>query len=204
MAATLRAPVGLDPLQVAGARGDLSVYWEQPSEGIAAAGFGVAGVEEASERQAVFEVLGRLAANGHLEWTGDAPRPFGPWFGGLAFDLSRAPSNGWTGFPLARWILPELLVWVRGGQGFLTVFERKGAGVTPERLQQRLLAALEVLPRGRREPSRSVRKLSLRGDPPGWRRLMEAALSAIGSAALSKVVTARAIVAAAESDFEVL
>jgi hypothetical protein len=112
-ATTVRAPAGLDPLAVAGTRGDLSIYWEQPSEGIAAAGFGVAGVEEASERPAVFEALGRLADNGRIAWLGEGPRPFGPWFGGLAFDLSRMPANGWTGFPLARWILPELLVWAR-------------------------------------------------------------------------------------------
>ncbi len=204
LAATVRAPVGLDPLSVAGTRGDLSIYWEQPSEGIAAAGFGVAGVEEASERHQVFEVLARLAANGHIEWLGDSPRPFGPWFGGLAFDLSRAPSNGWTGFPLSRWILPELLVWIRGGQAFLTAFAPRGAGATPERLRQRLAAAAEAVPRGRREPSRPVRELSLQVDPAGWRKLMESALSAISAASLSKVVAARAIDASARSEFEIL
>lgn len=203
-AVTIAASAGVDPLAVAGTRKELSVYWEQPAQGLAVAGFGVAAVEQASERAAALDILSRLETDRWLRWADEGPRPPGPWFGGLAFDLSQAPSNGWTGFPLARWILPELLVWTRAGRSYVTGFASAGRAGAKEELRQRLRAVAERLPSGRHEASGEHRALSVRADPAAWGRLMEEALSAIDAGALSKVVVARSIDVEARADFDLL
>jgi len=178
VAVTVPAPSRVDPLALAGVRSGLSIYWEKPSEGTALAGFGVAAVEEATERESAFALLEKLSQEDIL-W-GQGPRPEGPWFGGLAFDLSRQLTNGWTGFPLSRWILPESMVWTRNNESYITGFARAGS-VTQEQLLSRVRALSIQLPSGRREPSQPKKELSVRADPSAWATLMEEALSAIGA-----------------------
>jgi len=201
VAATVPAPASVDPLAVPGARSGLSIYWEKPSDGMAVAGFGVAGVEEATEREAAFALLSRLGRD-DFHWV-QGPRPQGPWFGGLAFDLARMPTNGWTGFPLARWILPEVLVWTRGSEAYVTGFAREGS-LSPEHLLARLEEIRAQLPSGRREPSPPKGELSVRADPQAWAALMQAALASIKAEVVSKVVVARPIDVTAPADFDTL
>src|SRR5438045_3026334 len=83
LAVTLAMP-RVDPLAVPAARTDWVCYWEQPSLGEAAAGFGKAAVELASERSAVFESLSRLCRPDQVHWVAphgaprSAPRPARP------------------------------------------------------------------------------------------------------------------------------
>lgn len=207
MAVTASAPA-VDPLGVARARGGLSAYWEQPSEGIAVAAFGAAAVREADNRAGALDLLSRLGDPAQFEWLGSEPvqgMP-GPWFGGLAFDLSRPPSNEWRGFPAARWLLPELLVWTRGGRTLLTAFAPIGpdARATERQLTEQLQVERDRRPRNSGPSHPPVQLLRTHADKAAWARLVETSLAAIQAGTLSKVVAARIIEATAASPFEPL
>ena len=130
VAETLEGPLGRDRCPwrwTGGACLGLSIYWEQPPRGWR----WPASELQAWKRPPIGRRPSRCSrawATAGFDWPAGAPRPPGPWFGGLAFDLSQTLTNGWTGFPLARWLLPELLVWTRGGQTFLTVLRPPGRG----------------------------------------------------------------------------
>lgn len=205
LAVTLPAP-SVDPLAAAEERADLSVYWEQPSLGEAAAGFGTALVMQAAQRKAAYELLAEVCRPGQVRWAGaaDVPLPRGPWFGGMAFDLACAPGAEWSGFPAARWVVPELLIWTRAGQSFVTSFapSQDGADAQLQRMEERLRAALATLPVHLREPLSRRNTLNVQSNEVAWHKLVTTALSAIDVGALSKVVAARAIDVAARESFE--
>ena len=203
-AVTIAAP-SVDPLVVARGRGDLSVYWEQPSEGVAAAAFGCVARREAMDRPSALDLLQELADPHQIAWLGSEPiqgMP-GPWLGGLAFDLSRVPSPEWRGFPAARWLLPELLLWRRGARTFLTGFAPGEPGAA-ERLHEKLATARAHLPHGAWQPLPQPPLLQTRADREDWARLVRVSLDAIDSGSLSKVVGARVIHATAAAPFEPL
>ena len=153
-----------------------------------AAGFGVAAevVAEPGEALTWMHRMERPV----LSASPDAPPP-GPWFGGMAFDLSCAPTGVWAGFPAARFVVPELLVLRRGLQTTLHAF---GAGPDGARQAgQRLQAAPSML---RVERTRQVREgrpvvpLFQRDD---WFQHGELALAALRRGTVSKVVLARSL-----------
>lgn len=153
--------------------------WHHPAEGLRVTAYG-----EAARREGpLAEVLPDLEAA--VAWPQGAPEPPGPWFGALAFDSAQPMGPSWRGFAPARWTLPALLCWSRGGRHFAAAF---GEGCE-ERLRR--VVALDR-PAARGAPARIV-SVGQPGDRARWDALVARALSAIGAGALDKVVLARAI-----------
>src|SRR5512140_3124702 len=119
---------GADPLALSRCFAlPLTMYWEAGGEAVA--GLGVVRDEVARSAAEAWELVARLWRQDGISWLGHAARPPGPWFGGMAFDVDAAPAGAWRGFPVARWTLPELLVWRRSGETFITVV---GAAAGPD------------------------------------------------------------------------
>ncbi|MEW5850698.1 MAG: isochorismate synthase [Myxococcota bacterium] len=117
---TNRVPGDPHPLAVAHDHGVPVVAWASPAQDEWALGFGVAHEVVVPSHSALRELLAPLC---------DSPAPVpgmpGPWFGGVAF----APAQGrglWSGFGVARFVVPERLLWRRDGATWLTRF-RPGA-----------------------------------------------------------------------------
>lgn len=180
----------IDPLR-ASALEPLSLYWEDPAEALAIAGLGVAAtrsVEWGGDVAGCLRQLERLQPSDAV--LAEVPFPFGPWFGGVAFDPTRPGDAAWAGFGASRWILPRVWVWnYRGTCGLMTV-EPRGAPprLSLDDLADRLIAA-PPLP-DRKEAGAGA---EVQVDRPGWDRRMERALEAIRAGALEKVVLARPI-----------
>ncbi len=174
----------IDPLLADGC-GQPSFFWFDPSRELCAMGFGVA-AECTPEAQGIEAAYAAIASPLPFEQRG-RPAP-GPWFGGVAFDPSRhSAEGGWEGFPRARWVLPEVLVWTERDQSFVTTYAR-GHEHAPVALWSREL-----------EPQ-PARQLSLSADRPGWDRLIADCLGAIEKGELKKVVAARPIEVALDAE----
>lgn len=150
--------------------GEPVFFWDDPAGPLSAAGFGVAA-------QAPFHALAAVRVEV------DHPGLPGPWFGGIAFDrLRHRPLGTWSGFETSRFILPQALVWRRGGRAWLTCFAREGARMNAD---VRQLA----------EPSwrAAGTRLELEGGRARWGEVLRAFLEAIRAQEVSKVVAAREI-----------
>jgi len=188
-AVTLPAPE-VDPLASAASLGAaISVHFERPSDGISVIGAGVLAEERADRGAEALELLARLADPARIGFRGGDPRPPGPWFGGLAFDLAASPGALWEGFPPSRWVLPRVLLWRRAGEVHLTGFAAPSQGPELERELQGIRERLASRPPPRAAPA----ALSARSDRPAWDGLVAAALAAIRGGAMKKVVLARPI-----------
>src|SRR5215831_1231951 len=145
--AAMTAPVDLlDPLAAAERLGTPAFVWEKPSTRDSLVGFGVLASVEAPQPGMIAGLVDCLAAPGQFHWLQTSlPRPPGPWFGGIAFDPQRTAKESWEGFPPSRWILPELLVWIRGRQAYLTAFHPAAGpdGHARVSLEKRLAQARE-------------------------------------------------------------
>src|SRR5262245_41579074 len=97
-----------DPLAALGFFGEPPVaFFESPSREESWIGFGTAWESAASGRAEALGLL-RAISGPDVVPQEEGPRPPGPFAGGMAFDLSRAPGAGWSGFPGARWRLPRV------------------------------------------------------------------------------------------------
>lgn len=194
-AVTIDVAAGLDLLSASLASGlELVAYWEQPSEGIAAAALGSAAVRTADDAVGAFALIEELARPQAIALRGALPA-VGPWFGGVAFDLQKRSTGAWSGFPTARWVLPELLLVSTPSGTALTAFAAlsgEDLAATHGRLERQLHATAQRLsaPARFREGT-SIR--ALREDRGDWNRLIETALHAIDGERLTKVVAARDI-----------
>lgn len=184
----------MDPLAAFARLGGASLYWEKPLAGEAAVGFGVAGSVEDVQPERTWRALDQLSSARQVAWLNgaSAERPPGVWFGGLAFDLQRRAASNGSEFPPSKWILPELLVWRRGGRSYVTGFQPRGADGAAERVKERA-AALEALGLGLWQFESASAQLRTWSDPKRWRELVDRALRAIEARSLSKVVLARVI-----------
>ncbi|MHB8875743.1 MAG: isochorismate synthase [Myxococcaceae bacterium] len=187
----------VDPLAAVRGMGLLTAYWERPGADEAYAGVGLVAEAAAERPDEVGVLLARLSSPGTIEWLGAPGEVPGPWFGGLAFDARRPPSPEWAGFPVSRWVLPELLVCTRGGRTELAAFAPLEGGETAVRcrLRERLDRARAALaaPLAPAPLHPVATEPEARSDRPAWNRLTAAALEAIAEGQLEKVVLARAI-----------
>jgi salicylate biosynthesis isochorismate synthase/menaquinone-specific isochorismate synthase len=166
---------------------------------MALAAFGTRDVRWAEDAEVAYRLLAQLSSPGAIGWTQPPHlRPWGPWMGGMAFDVSRSPGPLWAGFPLAKWWLPEVVVWRRGEETFLTGFAP--ATLTARELELDLSRAAASLAEAQL-PRPAPRRLSIRGDRAAWERLLGASLKEIAEGRLSKVVVARAIDIESETPF---
>jgi isochorismate synthase len=200
---TLRAPAGaLDRFLAAPIAGE-ALVWDPPSPECGAqawslAGRGVAALVEGhgpeapgAVRARASRILERIVERCHPS-TVEAPPP--RFFGGLAFRPADEPDPVWQGFSAASFAIPRWLYGERGDAAFLrlTVDAQllEDEGSFRAELDS-VLASLEgrepidaALPQ---KPARIVDVSS----PATWGALVEAALAAIGTGALEKVVAAR-------------
>ncbi|MCA2981041.1 MAG: isochorismate synthase [Myxococcaceae bacterium] len=141
----------------------LSVAWVNPSRRTWVVGLGVCGEGGGEVRQ-------------------DVELPAGPWFGGWAFDASRA----WPGFDAERWVLPEVLAFWDGARTHLVAYGREG---TPRAvLEARLDRVTEVEPVVER--GRVTRQAD---DRQAYEGLVARGLEYLRSGGCSKLVLARAL-----------
>lgn len=154
----------------------LTVYWACPDRGEYAWGWGVA-------------ADGPVSIDG---WENLSGKVSGPRFGGWAFDAARA----WEGFPSERWVVPRVLVTLRGEQAWAVGF---GPGSTVELEQLRDAVTIVSAPVG------SARALVIeQGDRRAWGALVEKVLSAINAGELDKAVAARVVNVRAAEPWEAL
>lgn len=168
--------------------------WERSAEQSGAVGFGTALRCEALRAEDVPQVLSRASGPFEIEWGGSVPCPYGPWFGGLAFD-TRQTSVDWKGFSKTAWNIPELLFW------------RGPTGCFVSQLGVRRPSALRIPPQpasvtaGQRE---AKAHLELVEDHNDWTRRVKIATQSIAREDLIKVVVARAIDVAQDVEFDPL
>jgi isochorismate synthase len=190
----------LTPLDAYAALGGSAIFWEKPLSDESVAGFGVADSRGASATEhpfAILDQLSELTCPGRIVWIGDSAdqRPIGPWFGGFAFDQRRRASALWEGFPVAKWTLPELLIWRRGGSSFATAFCTASSGLRQAEkvVRSRLKMFQEKLRFGSRRGDGARAGFIARSDRRAWQQLVDRALAAIEASSITKVVLARRI-----------
>ncbi|KFE70357.1 isochorismate synthase [Hyalangium minutum] len=193
-----------DPLAGAGLLGVPTLYWEQPLEQEAIAGWGEAAVMEARSPTEASEVLGSLSSHLELRWLGEAPaRLPGPWFGGMRF-ASTAPADAdWKALGFARWTLPELLVW-RVAQGMAVAAFAPEAEGGEDLVRSRLERVRASFPADYRHPRGAPVALELSSSREGFEARVERALEAIAAGRLQKVVMARSVEAEGSRPFDVV
>lgn len=179
-----------DPLAALGSFGEPPVaFFDSPSRQESWAGFGTAWEATASDRASSLALL-RAISRPDVVPQEEGPRPPGPFAGGMAFDLSRAPGAGWSGFPVARWRLPKFILWRRQGRSFVTAFAP--APELPAAMRAAASAA-DRAPRALGEEGPVAAVASLKEDRAAWDGAMGQALGAIQRGQVQKVVMARAI-----------
>ncbi|HSP76914.1 MAG TPA: isochorismate synthase, partial [Myxococcaceae bacterium] len=170
----------------------------------AVAGWGEAAVVEARSEEEVGEVLETLVTPMEVRWLGEAPAGLpGPWFGGLRFEAATPAEKGWELHGVARWTLPELLVWRVGARAGVVAFAREEAGAE-ERVEALLEQVRANLPTGYRHPRGAPVALRLSSSREDFEARVSRALQEISAGGLRKVVLARAVEAEGPAPFELV
>jgi len=189
------------PVELLGATGGWSleqlraaatVSWEQPSEDLHLFGFGRAldlGSAEGAPLAAAAPAL-REAAGGHRAGSVE-PLARPRFFGGARFDASAPPrEHAWEAFGAWRFVLPEIIVALKGSQlsASLTL------GVRPQQTREGVAAAVSAaiarvaLPSG---PEGGTPRYQRTGpDASLWRSAVSQALTEISAGRYRKVVLA--------------
>ncbi|RKH74575.1 isochorismate synthase [Corallococcus aberystwythensis] len=194
---------GVDPLAGAGSLGVPSVYWERPVACEAVAGWGEAGVLEAHAPGELPAVLGTLGHDSVRWLDAQAPQLPGPWFGGMRFSPTQPVDGAWRSHGLARWTLPEVLVWREGNALAVAVFAPEGPGAE-DLVRSRLERVRASFPPAYRHPVGEPVALRTASSRPDFEALVDRAVKAIGAGQLHKVVLARALEAEGPAPFDVV
>ena len=157
-----------------------------------------------------------------IDWIGQSrPNDAPTFFGGFGFEEESRGAEDWKAFPAARFVLPNMVLEDRAdGSGFVS-FTRIEPGATADSVEAELVsrslefeALCEDAPEEPVEIASSDELAGLWGDGPEFRvkadrphaifrAQVEAALEAIGSQQLTKVVLARALSVDHDGDFDV-
>ncbi|MHA7631563.1 isochorismate synthase [Corallococcus sp. M7] len=194
---------GVDPLAGAGSLGVPSVYWERPVAREAVAGWGEAGVLEAHAPGELPAVLGALGHDSVRWLDAVSPQMPGPWFGGMRFSPTQPVDGAWRSHGLARWTLPEVLVWREGSALAVAVFALEGPGAE-DVVRSRLERVRAAFPPSYRHPVGAPVALRTASSRPDFEALVDRAVEAIGAGQLNKVVLARALEAEGPEPFDVV
>ncbi|WP_338866063.1 isochorismate synthase [Myxococcus stipitatus] len=193
----------VDPLSGADSLGVPTVYWERPLEREAAAGWGEAAVVVATESAQVPGVMATLGS-WTLRWLDTPPNDMpGPWFGGLRFGATGLPDEEWAAHGVARWTLPEVLVWRTVTGVSVAAFAPEGRG-GEDAVRSRLERVRARFAEGYRHARGGQVELSLKSSRPEFEARVERALEAINAGQLQKVVLARAVDVEGPAAFDVV
>ncbi|MCP3060279.1 isochorismate synthase [Myxococcus sp. K38C18041901] len=193
----------VDPLSGADSLGVPTVYWERPLAREAAAGWGEAAVVEATAPGQVPAVLGSLGVLS-LRWLDMAPSDMpGPWFGGLRFGAAGVVDAAWSAHGVARWTLPEVLVWRTGSGLAVAAFAPEARG-GEDVVRSRLERVRARFSEGYRHARGGEVALTVVSSRPEFEARVERALEAIASGQLQKVVLARSVDVEAADAFDVV
>ena len=199
----IRAVWAEAPGPATAALGAPAFFWEHPKGGLRAAAFGETVRREGAPLRSLFAGLEEAIA-----WPLGAPEPPGPWFGSVAFDRTRPMGPDWAGFGCARFILPALLCWSRGGRHFVAAFgdgcdqrlERATAALRAHGDAHEGVAPDATMPShampGQAMPGHALAQAHVvvqPGERERWSALVTRALAAIDRGELDKIVLARAI-----------
>ncbi|RKH21843.1 isochorismate synthase [Corallococcus praedator] len=194
---------GVDPLAGAGSLGVPSLYWERPVDREAAAGWGEAGVREAHVATELPSVLGALGHDS-VRWLGPVPtRMPGPWFGGMRFSPTGQVDGAWRSHGLARWTLPEVLVWREDNALYVAAFATEAQG-GEDTVRSRLERVRASFPEGYRHAQGAPVALRTSSSRRDFEALVDRAVEAISTGPLHKVVLARAMDAEGPEPFDVV
>lgn len=192
-----------DPLAGADVLGVPSVYWERPLAQEAAAGWGEAAVVEAADPSQAAAALACLGG-ASLRWVGEEPESMpGPWFGGMRFGATGAPDAAWASHGVARWTLPEVLVWRTDAGLRVAAFAPEGRG-GEDAVRSRLERVRACFPDTYRHPRGAHMPLALTSSRSAFEARVNRALEAIASGHLKKVVLARSLDVEGAAPFDVV
>ncbi len=163
-------------------------FWARPSDDFWMVGLGQAWVPPSFAMQRAWRAL-------QAEAVVEAParQGVGPvLLSGLPFDAEASPDPAWRNFGASAVLLPRLLFTWQGKQCWLTVNVLVGRRTDAEHETAKIAMAVEELSQGtyvslRQPPSKMLAETS----PADWQVRMEAALAAVRSGKVSKVVLAR-------------
>lgn len=154
--------------------------------------------EQAADRVEAIQTTATELLERHVSAGDDAPARTPRFIGGLSFHAGHEPSDPWTGFPSATFVLPALTL-AHGPAGTtLTATVATGPeGTGQEALDQ----ARELLGETREvieqpytiEPTSDRTRLDNPNGRPAWDEAVQDALAAIDSGELDKVVLARTL-----------
>jgi salicylate biosynthesis isochorismate synthase/menaquinone-specific isochorismate synthase len=135
---------------------------------------------------------------------GGLPAGAGPVFtGGFAFDPVGGRESQWSSLAPAQLTLPELVLWRRGSEAFVTLTARVGGEVTAEVALAAARARLSSLEAGALPPpgpgSARETRVSGRRAPGDYEDSVRRAVERIEAGAVEKVVLAREVLVEADS-----
>lgn len=186
-------------LDAARGRGEPVAAWLDPDGGTTWAAAGAA-------RNVVALDLGALTAVSStlVEQGSDAPAGLPALVVGGAFDPARSAGadDPWSGWPAVWAIVPERVLWARGGESGLTLHVPAGACVSAARdaAVERVLDEVALAARVGRRPASAGGEAVLREERASWVARVEAALRTLDRGDLQKVVLARGAVHALPPD----
>jgi isochorismate synthase len=204
--AALRARVAArDGLAVFDAAGEGErFYWERPDRGLSLAALGSAHVIETrggNRFRKAARAARKVAAATHL--AGDpGPRHTGALLvGGFAFSDAPSEEAAWRGFPPGRLVLPEVLFAREGDRSWCTAVRCIDPGADADReaslllaeMQRRCKAHHELRPAEEAEVEAPAYRIAADRSHADYRARVAAALRAIATGDLEKVVLARSV-----------
>jgi menaquinone-specific isochorismate synthase len=176
-------------------------FWARDDGWIAHAGeaatLEVMGREGEDRFSRVWEAARELLRPPDEEWEGGWSSPGAPprLYGGFSFREDHRPTGFWSGFPSARFLLPELEL-VQGSQGTWLTAQTLTEPSREEFARERLRTLLEDSRRGLAEapePREPVSRAAARLETPRgvWESAVRKALAAMEGGDFTKVVLAR-------------
>lgn len=190
----------VDPVAVYGAAADHHrSLWVRPDDGFALVALGAAeSIEPHGEARFSAASAARAALGARVRRHGPADAPAPVLIGGFSFSTGSRPiAPDWTGFPDARWILPEVTVVDRADGSWLLAATALAEGDDETAALDLLEARLEEMAAAPAPPAPAVTEI-VRGDAtgtdPDYVQLVADGVDEIRSGALDKVVLARALV----------
>lgn len=185
----------LDTLRLA--NDEPRIYWKNDRLPVAYSGYGAAAVLTAEGQSRIARIqlqIDHLYEGAHI----DAPRDAAPrLFGGLAFDGHYTPSDIWSAFPSACFMLPRVQFTQTQDRMWLTVSRNVASDVSRRtamrQLESEADAVLDAIARleASRKSTPKVDRISYPLPLDDWRRMITEATRRIHAGKLNKVVLSR-------------